>query len=354
MKIVVDINHPAHVHYFKNFIWEMEKRGHVLLITASEKEVSYRLLDNYKFHYVKFGTYGKSLVKKMFMIPLLDMRMYFAVKKFKPDIFLGFGSIRAAHASKLMGKPCIALDDTEHARWEHLLYVPFTNAILTPACFNKDFGKKQVRYNGYTELAYLHPRYFKPNPSVLHEIGVGKNEPYMLLRFVSWSASHDVGQQGIRNKYDLVKKLEKYGRVFISSEEPLPSELRDYSLKLSPEKIHDVLYFAHLYLGEGGTMATEAALLGTPALFVSSLAGTMGNFIELEKKYGLMYSYKDPDRAIEKATELLHQNNLKECWQQKRDKLLNDKIDVTAFLIDFVEKYHDTHNPGKAKWVWKH
>ena len=133
----------------------------------------------------------------------------------------------------------------------------------------------------------------------------------MLLRFVSWSASHDVGQHGIRNKIDLVKKLEKYGRVFISSEETLPSELREYSLKLSPEKIHDVLYFAHLYLGEGGTMATEAALLGTPALFVSSLAGTMGNFIELEKKYGLMYSYKDPDRAVDHAIELLHQNKLK-------------------------------------------
>jgi hypothetical protein len=284
----------------------------------------------------------------MVMIPLLDLRMYIAVRKFRPDIFLGFGSIRAAHASKLMGKPCIALDDTEHAKWEHLLYVPFTDAILTPACFNKDFGKKQIRYNGYTELAYLHPRYFKPNPSVLHEMGIEKNDPYILLRFVSWSASHDVGQHGIRNKYDLVKKLEKYGRVFISSEGSLPSELRSYSLSLSPEKIHDVLYFAHLYLGEGGTMATEAALLGTPSLFVSSLAGTMGNFIELEKKYGLMYSYKDPDRAVDHAIELLHQNKLKECWQQKRDLLLNDKIDVTEFLIDFVENYPGSFS-GQSK-----
>ena len=27
MRIVVDINHPAHVHYFKNFIWEMQKKA---------------------------------------------------------------------------------------------------------------------------------------------------------------------------------------------------------------------------------------------------------------------------------------------------------------------------------------
>ena len=53
MRIVVDINHPAHVHYFKNFIWEMEKRGHAILITASEKDISYRLLDAYDgFNYL--------------------------------------------------------------------------------------------------------------------------------------------------------------------------------------------------------------------------------------------------------------------------------------------------------------
>ena len=82
MRIVVDINHPADVHFFKNFIWEMEKRGHVILITASRKEVSYRLLDNYGFHYEKLGSYGISLAEKMINIPLLDLKMYQAVKKF--------------------------------------------------------------------------------------------------------------------------------------------------------------------------------------------------------------------------------------------------------------------------------
>jgi len=27
MKIVVDLGHPAQVHLFKNFVWEMEKKG---------------------------------------------------------------------------------------------------------------------------------------------------------------------------------------------------------------------------------------------------------------------------------------------------------------------------------------
>ena len=96
MKIVVDINHPAHVHYFKNFIWELEGRGHEVLITASEKEMSYNLLELYGFHYVRLGRYGVSLVEKLVKMPILDLKMYKAVKSFRPDIFIGVGSIRNA------------------------------------------------------------------------------------------------------------------------------------------------------------------------------------------------------------------------------------------------------------------
>jgi uncharacterized protein len=347
MRIVIDINHPAHVHYFKNFIWNMQKRGHEIKITASEKDITYQLLQAYGFDFTRIGTYGKSLFRKAINIVLLDLVMYNSIKKFKPDLFMGFGSIRAAHVSFLLQKPCILLEDTEHSIEQILLYLPFIKKILTPECFQRNMGFKHIKFNGYTELSYLHPHYFTPNPLVLDDLGVKKNEPYILLRFVSWSASHDIGQHGIRNKYDLVKDLEQFGRVFISSEKPLPPELQRYSLTLTPEKIHDVLYFAQLYMGEGGTMATEAALLGTPAIFVSSLAGTMGNFAELETRYDLMFSYKDPESAQKKAIELLHHDNLKEEWKSKRARLLNDKIDVTEFLIDFIERYQEISNPGR-------
>ena len=207
MRIVVDINHPAHVHYFKNFIWEMEREGHEVLITASEKDVALKLLDSYGFNYIRMGSYGNSLAKKVMNVSVMDLKMYKAVKNFKPDIFVGFGSIRAAHISKLMGKRCINLEDSEHSRWENRLYTPFTDAVLTPSCFQGDLGKKHIRYNSYTELAYLHPNYFTPNPAVLDEMGLSKDDTFIILRFVSWTASHDVGQHGIRNKIELVREL---------------------------------------------------------------------------------------------------------------------------------------------------
>ena len=354
MKIVVDINHPAHVHYFKNFIWKMEKRGHEVLITASEKEISFTLLRNYGFDFINLGTYGNSVSKKFINIPFLDWKMYRAVKSFNPEIFLGFGSIRAAHVSKLMRKPCIAMDDTEHAKWEHRLYVPFTNTILTPTCFKKDFSKKQIRYNGYTELAHLHPNYFKPNPTVLDEIGLSKGDTFIILRFVSWSASHDVGQHGIKNKIELVRELEKYGQVFITSEGQLPKELEKYKIKVSPEKLHDLLYYASLYIGEGATTASECAVLGTHAIYTNTLK--LGYIDEEEEKYNLVYNFSDEktmEKALDKALELLEKSNLGKEGKRKREKLLKDKIDVTAFMVWFVENYPESFREMRGKQIFK-
>ena len=44
MRIFIDIGHPAHVHYFKNFIWKMEEKGHTIFISARDKEVSFTSL----------------------------------------------------------------------------------------------------------------------------------------------------------------------------------------------------------------------------------------------------------------------------------------------------------------------
>lgn len=339
MRIVVDLNHPADVHLFKNFITIMKNRSHNVLITASEKEVSFELLNLYGFKYINLGNYGKSLFEKLLNIPKLDYRMYKAVKKFNPDIFLGADSIRAPHVACLMGKPSISFEDTEHQKEQHLLYVPFTTKILTSTVFKKEFGKKQIRYNGYHELAYLHPNYFKPNPKVLYELGLNESDPYIVMRFVSWDASHDIGQSGIDGKKTLVKMLEHYGRVFITSEVKLDAELERYKLKVSPEKLHDVLYYATLYIGEGATTASECAILGTHAIYVNTLR--LGYTDEEEEKYGLVFNFSNREdtnkKVFDKALELLKNPNLKQEGKIKRETLIKDKIDVTEFMIQFVE-----------------
>ena len=63
----------------------------------------------------------------------------------------------------------------------------------------------------------------------------------------------------------------------------------------------------------------------------------MGNFEELEKKYGLLYSYKDVSLAIPHLTQLIENDRLSE-WKKKKETLLKEKIDVTSFMIKFFEE----------------
>jgi len=336
MKILVYVGHPAHVHLFRNAIWEWQKRGHKVLIAARDKDVTLALLRHYGFRYEVTSSQKKRRVISLVAELLIrEFNLLKIAKGFAPDVFVSVGSVAAAHISKLLRKPHIAFDDTEHSRKQYLLYAPFTDVICTPACFRLDLGEKQIRYNGYQELAYLHPRYFTPNEDALDGLGLSKDEKFIVARFVSWGASHDVGQHGFDSRVGFVQELERCGRVLITSESGLPAELQKHRITVSPEKIHDLLYYATMYIGEGGTMASEAALLGTPSIFVNTLS--LGYLHELEDRYGLVYSFADQGAALEKAMELLRDKDTEEKWRAKRKKMLDEKIDVTQFMVDLVE-----------------
>lgn len=341
MKILIDIGHPAHVHYFRNFIKIMTQKGHNFLVTARDKEVTFSLLKYYKIDYFTRGKGGKGLLGKLFYILKADILILIRALKFNPDLFLSFSSVYAGHVAFMMRKPHILFDDTEHAKLAHLSYKSFANNILTPNCFGKEFGSKQIKFNGYMELCYLQPNYFTPDSSVLDVLGVNKNEKYVIMRFVSWTASHDIGHSGLslEMKRKAVKELSKYAKVFISSEGELPEDLIQYQIKIPPEKMHDALAFATLFVGEGATMASECAVLGTPAIYVNSLsAGTL----EEQEKVGMLFCFRNSKGVLEKAIELLNNPNLKQEWQKRRKKMLANKIDVTAFMVWFIENYPES------------
>lgn len=348
MRILVTIHHPAHVHFFKHFIWNMEKKGHQVLTCATDKDIVLNLLDAYGFRYEKIGHSHEKLFTKVVDVLPTDWRLYRVARRFNPDILLGCGSINASHTSALLRKFCVLFDDDEYSPWSTYF---FASTVCAFHNFKKDLGRKQVTLNGFKELAYLHPSYFTPDSLVTSSLGLKPGELFVIMRFVAWQASHDIKQYGfnMETKRVLINELEKYARVFITSESSLPGEFEKYRLAVPPEKLHDLLYNATLFVGDSQTMATEAAILGTPAIRCNSFVGPndMGNFIELEYKYDLLYSFREADKAIYKSLDLLRQTNLKERWAKKRESLLADKIDVTQFMIDFIENYPESfHKEG--------
>ena len=356
MKIIVEVGHPAHVHFFKNVIWNLQNRGHEVKIVAINKDITLNLLNVYKFDYEVIGIYYAKLIKKAWELIKEEHKLLKIAKTFKPDIFVGRGSPSQAHVSTLINKPFIAFCDTEHANLIARLTYPFTDVICTPSCFKRKLNpKKHVRFNGYKELAYLHPNYFKPDPAVLDDLGLSKDDKFIIMRLIAWEATHDIHSRGFSQDFieKAIKSLEEYGHVFITSERKLNRNLEKYKMQIPPEKIHSALYYASLYFGEGGTMATESTLLGTPAVHMEAILfhGKVTTVAEaqhgvqndLVNKYKLSYTFADQYQALDKALEILQDESAKENLKKKVEKLLNEKIDVTKFMTDFIERYPESY-----------
>jgi predicted glycosyltransferase len=350
MKILISIEHPAWAHQFKYLIRELEKRGHSVKVVAIKKDIDLELMNIFNIRYeIISNTSGRNIIEKGIIFLKTTLKIYQISKKFKPDIFIGRASPMMAINNFLFRKKHIIFEDSEPSIFCLFICKLFSDVIITPNGFKKNLGKKQVRINAYKELFYLHLKYFTPDPTVLSELNLSPNDKFIILRFVAWDAHHDIGRHGIKNKIEIVKELEKYAPVFISSEASLPTELEKYILPSSPEKIHDFLYYAKLFVSDSQTMTTEAGVLGTPAIRCNTFVGEndMGNFIELEQRYGLIFNYSDQNKAITKAIELVQKPEFKEEWKKKRENLLKDKIDVTAFMVWFIENYPDSFKEMK-------
>lgn len=337
MRILIDIGHPAHVHLFKNMAHEMIKKGHEFFFTVREGENQALLLEGNDFKYAIIGKKQKGTIRKLLGIFVFSFKIYLIAKRFKPDLFLSHGSMYAGYAALFTGKKHIALEDT--GNMEQLFFSkPVSDVILSPQSLQVDLGRKHIQYNGFHELAYLHPNRFTPDISVLRELNVQEGEPFVILRFVSWNATHDLGQSGLSlsQKSDLINEISKYARVFISSEESLPHEFDKYAFKLAPNRLHHALFYATMYIGEGATTASECAMLGTPAIYINTItAGTL----EQQEQYGLLFCFRNSTGLVEKARNLLKTPGLKDEFQTRRNKMLSENIDVTSLLIWFVENY---------------
>jgi len=339
LKVLFDLIHPANFHYFKNTIEYLNYNGHKVRITAREKDVMFSLLKSQGYSFFDMGKSRSGKWAKLFYLLKSELYMFLNVLYFRPDFIISFSSSFAAHNAWLFGIPHITFDDTEHHKLNRKLYAPFTKVIFTPDCFMLDLGKKQIRFPAFMELFYLHPALFIPDKTVLKDINVSEGEVFFLLRFVSWGAYHDIGQSGItlETKLQLIKLLTGYGKIFISSEGELPNELEKYRINISPEKIHHVMAYATLFIGEGSTMASESAILGTHAVYVNSLE--LGYMNVLESRFGLVTNFRNNDGLIDKITDLVSKKDLKEGAQILRKKMISQLINPTKMLIWFLENY---------------
>jgi predicted glycosyltransferase len=341
MRVLVDISHPAHVHFYRHLRQRLVDAGAEVLVVARKKDVTLQLLDAFEIPHLTSGGSGhrwwggqlRELISR-------DAFLVRHGRNFRPDIVLTRNP-SGVHAARLLG--ATGLFDTDDGRSVGVHYrsaAPFAHLITAPDCLAESFGRKERRYPSYKSLAYLHPNVFQPSPDALADLGLNDGERFSVLRLVAHDASHDRRAAGIDAvaRRRIMELLSAHGRVFVSCEGPVPADVASNVLPSRPEHLHSVLTAASIVVGDSQTIATEAALLGTPAIRISTWAAVSSHLSELEERYGLVESFAPPqiDEALARVEALLGDPHTRAARATSRARMLEDKIDLTAWYYELL------------------
>jgi uncharacterized protein len=345
MKYLFFLNHPAHFHLFKNIIASLSKKNEVIVF-SQKKDVLENLLSGSGLKYIS-ATPKERKNSKVGMISSILLKEWNLLRyclKNRPDLMIGT-SMEIVHIGRILNIPAIFTgeDDAAIVPLVSKSTYPFAKVLLCPqVCNNGKWNKKSIKYNGYQELAYLHPNNFIPDKNVVLKY-FDVDTPYFVIRLSSLKAHHDSGIKGISTSIaqKIISILEPYGKIHITSERPLEPQFEKYRCQVMPSDMHHVIYFANLFIGDSQTMAAESGLLGTPFIRLNDFVGRIGYLNEIENYYQLGSGIKpeNMDQIIETLTTLINTPGLKDLYKKRREKMLNEKIDTAAFITWFIENY---------------
>lgn len=123
--------------------------------------------------------------------------------------------------------------------------------------------------------------------------------------------------------------------------------------------MHHVMAFADLYIGDSQTMAAESGVLGIPFIRFNDFVGRIGYLREMEDVYQLGYGIKtnEVEKLYSTVSGLISMPDRKTVFQQRRQKMLAEKIDFASFLTWFIENYpqskYDFRNNSFIQFTFK-
>ncbi len=354
MKVLFSLNHPAHYYLFKYVIRGLREKGYETKIVIRQKDILENLLQSEKEVYTKISE-KKSRRKNILSIiskgigELItqDINLYKEIRKEKPDFLLGT-DISIAHIGRLKRIPSFIFneDDFEINRLFCKATYPFASFIVAPEYTSVGpYSHKKIAYNGIQKMAYLNPSYFSPDKSILKELDLFEHDTFFIVRLVSLTAGHDIEgkHRGIHKSLlnRIIDFLEPRGRVFITSEDQLSEDLLKYQVRIPPNKMQDLMFFAALFIGDSQTMCAEAGILGTPFIRFNDFVGKIEYLNDLESNYNLGWGVKtnEPERIFSIMKELFSTPDYKATWSQKKTRLFKEKVDLTRLTIWLIENY---------------
>lgn len=332
MNILIEIGHPAHVHFFAKSILRLSGAGHKVIVVTRNKEMTNALLDRFQIPYISLSQPAGSnwsLIRELIGRWIHVFRL---VKAHQIQLAASISGISTSIPARLSGIRNILFHDTEDAIITNSIAFPFADKIYTPAFFLKDIGPKQVRYQGLHELSYLQNFPFDQIEPWRRRHGL--SDRYVVVRLVANDALHDRGISGLDGSFleKLLRVISRFGQVYLTSQKKLGPEFSAYQPPIPIEEIHHLLAGAYLFVGDSPTMAVESSLLGVPAFLSTPRWSSLGNMVCLSRDYDLLKVYSSWMSLLEQISEPKSFDDLRLQWQTRAKRFRESLPNMQNFI----------------------
>lgn len=348
MKVWIDILTPKQALFFKELSSRLEEEGHEVLMTTRKYREVNQLLEAKGLSAKVVGEhggpspYGKLTASVERMAKLAPL-----IKDWAPDAAISFSSVEASRVAFGLRIPHYCVSDSPHAEAASRLSIPLSKKLFSPFAIPKRAWLKYgisprniVAYRALDPAAWL--KNFKPDGGVLSKLGLSGKKPIVTVRPEEAFAAY-LSPETLRRSVavEAARLLEGWANaqiVVLPRYEEQVSLLKDEFSGSEKVKVAEavidgpsLLAYSSAFVGAGGTMTAEAALLGTPAISCFPSTPTYVEKFLLRK--GLIKRSTSPRKVAETALSYLEEREAREKAARKARRLLSSMEDPIKVIM---------------------
>ena len=271
MRIWIDFINTPQVSFFVPFIAEFKRRGYTVILTCRDSANTVDILRLHRLPFKVIGRRaGKGRLEKALIFPWRTFALWRYVRHEKPDLAIGQSSFYMPLVAKLLGIPSIYTNDNEYASGNLFGFV-FASRVLLPELLQKEMSRqkwpmihKTKFYPGIKEAIYL-----SQNP-VPMPLQAHKSKIYFRPEPVNAEYYHAASNASDQ----LLSKLARRFQVVVLPRDAKQAHhynglnLENLKVLRKPISLSQIVADCLLFIGAGGSMNRELAVLGVPVISV--------------------------------------------------------------------------------------
>jgi len=354
MLVWLDILTPKQLLFLGELGKRLEGRGYEVFRTTRQYREVNELLKARDVNAVVVGKHGgASLEGKLAASARRVEELAHIIGRLKPRLSFAFASPEAARTAYGLGIPHYTANDSPHSEAVARLTIPLAERLFSPAIIPLKAWlrlgarpRQVIRYNGLDPIAWL--KSSAPTRRVLDELGIDDARPVIVFRVEESFASYLLGRAQTQSVIVPVVNalVESQGNDIQIVVLPRYAEQMQAARSIFHGNVHvprtavngpNLLFFTSLFIGAGGTMTAEAALLGTPTISCYPGPTTYVERYLIREK--LISRVTEPEKVVKRAEQILENLSEERKLQRERATALVARMEDPAEAIArYIEK----------------